>query len=161
MSRGPKTYYTDFILSPFSIWTLLVLLTEGAGGNTFTQLETVLRLPPDLTNLRLLYKSLVTEFQINSTDIELQANQVIFSDQNRPIDIGFQYKLENIYEADYLPVNFYDMIETHEKINNYVNEKTHGRFKQIVALSDLSQAQMILISAIFFKGTWKVILKIY
>lgn len=157
MSRGPQT---DFVLAPFSIWTLLVLLAEGSGGNTFTQLETVLRLPPDLTNLRQLYKLLIASFQINSTDIELQAKQVMFSDANRPIDIGFQYKLENIYEADYFPVNFYSISETYEQINNYVNQKTHGKFKQVVELSDLGQAQMILISAIFFKGTWKVILQV-
>lgn len=156
MSRDPRSSSRNFILSPFSVWTILVLLAEGAGGNTYTQLQTVLRLPPDLSNIRRLYQHLITNFQINSTDIELQANQVIFCDENRPIDIGFQYKLENIYDADYFPVNFYRQYETFGKINNYVSERTHGRFKQVVDINDLNQAQMILISAIFFKGAWKV-----
>lgn len=32
----------NFILSPFSIWSLLVLIAEGARGNTFNQLQRVL-----------------------------------------------------------------------------------------------------------------------
>lgn len=42
----------DFIISPFSVWSLLILTAEGASGNTYTQLQNVMGLPNDLTYIR-------------------------------------------------------------------------------------------------------------
>jgi len=40
-------------------------------------------------------------------------------------------------------------------INDWVNEKTNGKIKEIVTDSDMYAALMFLINAIYFKGTWK------
>lgn len=146
----------DFIISPFSIWSLLVLLAEGAEGSTYTQLSKVLRLPANLTEIRTFYKNDQQLLMINNSGAQLSTNQVLFSDANRPIEIDFQYKLEHVYEADYQPVNFANPNETYNKINGYVKKKTGGRINEIVPLEELNQAQMILVSAIFFQGRWKV-----
>lgn len=146
----------DFIISPFSIWSLLVLLAEGAVGTTYTQLSKVLRLPGDLKEIRAVYKYMEQALMINNSAVQLTTNQVLFSDQNRPIELDFQYKLEHFYEADYQPVNFADPTETYAQINGYVKNKTGGRINEIVQMNELNRAQMILISAIFFQGRWKV-----
>lgn len=156
MAREPAASTDDFVLSPFPIWTLLVVLSEGAAGNTYTQLEDVLRLPSDLTHVRMLYKHLITGFAMKTKKIELHTNQVIFSDQMRLVDFKFQSKLENYYNADYVSVNLSNIVETNDQINNYVSQRTHGKFNNVFDLDDLSAAQMLLISTIYFKGTWKV-----
>lgn len=135
---------------------MLVLLAEGANGNTYKQLETILRLPVDLSQIRLVYKYMEQALMINNSAVQLNTNQVLFSDINRPIDIDFQYKLEHVYEADYYPVNFFNTLDAYNQINNYVKEKTGGKINDIVEIGELSEAQMILISAIFFQGRWKV-----
>lgn len=146
----------DFIVSPFSIWSLLVLQAEGAAGNTYSQLQKVLRLPEDLSYLRMAYKQIQRSLDVNTTTVEVAVNQALFSDQNRPVDPDYAYKLDNIYEADHLPVDFHNSPDTFNRINKYVSEKTHGKIPRIVNMDDLNEAQMILISAIFFKGQWKV-----
>lgn len=133
-----------------------MLEAEGADGNTLKQLQDVLRLPEDLTNLRLAYKHIQKALIVNTSTVELSVNQVLFSDQNRPVDIDFAFKLDNVYEADHLPVNFHNTPETFNKINDYINEQSHGKIRRIVNMDDLKDAQMVLISAIFFKGQWKV-----
>lgn len=133
-----------------------MLLAEGAGGETYNQMSKVLRLPGDLAGIRAVYKYMEEALMINNSAVQLLTNQVLFSDANRPIEIDFQYKLEHVYEADYQPVNFANPTETYEKINGYVKKKTGGRISEIVQLNELNQAQMILISAIFFQGRWKV-----
>lgn len=80
----------------------------------------------------------------------------MFSDQNRPIDNDFEDKLLRVYEADQVPVNFHDAIDAYHTINDYVNAKTHGKISKIVTIDDLKDAQMILVSAIYFKGQWMV-----
>lgn len=85
-----------------------------------------------------------------------RVNQVMFFDVNRPIDIDFQYKLEQDYEADYYAVNFLDVLIAMNKINDYVRQKVNGQINDIVNLDAVKEAQMILVSAIFFQGQWLV-----
>lgn len=156
LSRLEANKNSNVIISPLSIWSLLLLLAEGSSGQTYEQLATVLRLPQDLTKIRRVYKYLQSAFEQNNTAIELNTNQVLFCDINRPVDIDFQDKLENTYEADYFPVNFVEQHEAVNRINKYVSEKVKGKIDRIVEPGDLYDANMILVSAIFFQGRWKV-----
>lgn len=135
---------------------MLLLLAEGSSGDTYEQLATVLRLPPDLTKIRRVYKYLQSAFEQNNTAIALTTNQVLFCDINRPVDIDFQDKLEHTYEADYFPINFIDRFDAVNKINSYVREKVKGKIDRIVEPSDLNNTNMVLVSVIFFQGQWKV-----
>lgn len=151
----------DFIVSPFSIWSLLVLTAEGADGDTYNQLQQVLRLPQDLSYLRMAYKHIQNAMNVNTSTVEVALNQAIFCDLNRPIENDFAYKLEHIYEAEPIPVDFHDPVKTYNQINQYVNEATHGRINRIVNMEDLKEAQILLISALFFRGQWKVRIDFY
>lgn len=135
---------------------MLVLEAEGADGNTLRQLNSVLRLPDDLTYLRIAYKRIQSALIVNTSTIDLAVNQVLFTDQNRPVDIDYAYKLDNFYDADHIPINFHDVYASYSTINNFINEKSHGKIKKIVNYDDLTDAQMMMISAIYFKGQWKV-----
>lgn len=156
LSAAVSSVNYDFIVSPFSIWSLLVLTAEGADGDTYNQLQQVLRLPADMTYLRMAYKHMQKSLNINSSMVEVAINQAMFSDLNRPVENEFAYKLDNVYHAEHVPVDFHNPTETYEKINQYVREQTHGRINKIVNMDDLMEAQMILISALFFRGQWKV-----
>ncbi|XP_031626409.1 serine protease inhibitor 77Ba-like isoform X2 [Contarinia nasturtii] len=145
----------DFIVSPFSIWSLLVLTAEGADGDTYTQLQQVLRLPQDLSYLRMAYKHIQDSLNVNSSTVEVAINQALFSDINRPVESEFAYKLDQQYQAEHMPVDFHNPIETYNQINDYVSNQTHGRINKIVNMEDLREAQMILLSALFFRAQWK------
>lgn len=134
----------------------MVLLAEGSSGNTFEQLKKVLRLPSDLTYVRSAYKSFQHSLTVNTTTIELAVNQAFFSDINRPIDIAYEHILESDYEADHLAVNFHVPQLAVKTINDYVKQQTKGKVEEIVKDTDLQDAQLLLTSAIYFKGQWKV-----
>lgn len=104
----------------------------------------------------MIYKYLHGAFAQNNTAVELKTKQVLFCDINRPIDIHFQDKLESTYEADYFPIDFLDKYNTVDQINSYVRDKVNGKIDRIIDVSDLDDAHMVLISAIFFQGRWKV-----
>ena len=156
LSRLIVQYRYDFIVSPFSVWCLLTLMAEGASGNTYSQLANVLRLPNDLHYIRQAYHHVQKALVVNTTTVELSVIQALFSDVNRPLDSEYNDKLENIYHADHVPVNFYDTAGAYNQINSYVDRQTHGKITKIVNTDDLRDAQMVLISSIFFKGQWKV-----
>lgn len=94
--------------------------------------------------------------RVNTSTIELAVEQVMFSDKNRPVERDYEDKLLRIYEADIVPIDFHKTIEAYYEINDYVEAKTHGKIVKIVQPEDLQDLQMVLISAIFFKGEWKV-----
>lgn len=147
----------DFIISPFSVWSLLILTAEGAMGNTYAQLRDVMGLEKDLTrdSIRRGYRHIQDSLKVNTSTIELAVEQVIFTDINRPVETEYEDNLRRIYEADIVPVDFHKSNEAYYQINNYVNEKTHGKIDKIIEPEDLRDLQMILASAIFFKGEWK------
>lgn len=146
----------NFIVSPFSIWSLLVLTAEGAEGDTYNQLQQVLRLPEDLSYLRMAYKPIQKSLNVNTSNVEVAINQALFSDINRPVESEYAYKLDNNYDAEHMPVNFHNADEAYNRINQYVSDQTRGKIRKIVNKDDLNDAQILLISALFFRGQWKV-----
>lgn len=94
--------------------------------------------------------------RVNTSTIELAVNQVMFSDKNRPVERDFEDNLSRVYEADIVPIDFHDNVQAYYEINGYIEDKTHGKITKVIQPEDLHDLQMVLISAIFFKGQWKV-----
>lgn len=93
---------------------------------------------------------------MNTSKIELDVNQAFFFDKNRQINDDYGKKLNKFYDTKVLATNFQDVVEAEIAINNYVNTTTRGKIPNILRAEELINAQMILITAVFFKGQWKV-----
>lgn len=150
-----ETARTDLIMSPFSVWALLVLTAEGSSGNTYKELENTLGLPDDIFFTREGYRKIQSAFNVNTSTIELIVKQALFTNENTPVQPNYQDTIERIYGADLKPVDF-TQYQTIDVINDYVSRATKGRFNKVVKSTDVKDANMLLISAIFFKGQWKI-----
>lgn len=144
------------MISPFSIWSLLVLIAEGANDKSFEQLQKVLRLPNDLYSLRAAYKQFQRLLLVNTTTVQLAVNQALFSDINRPLQNDYANILAYDYEADHIPVNFQSPAVAVKQINDHISYRTQGKIQNVVKQEDLLETQLLLTSSIFFKGKWKV-----
>lgn len=156
IAKAVRNYDANFVIAPFSVWSLMVLLAEGADGQSFTQMERTLHLPNELTYLRTAYRSFQRVLVVNTSTVELAVNQAMFSDLNRPIDYNYAAILQNDYEADHIPVNFHDSKNAVKFINDHISQRTHGKIQDVIRSDDLTDAQLLLTSTIFFKGQWKV-----
>lgn len=156
ISNAVTRLNVNFVVSPFTVWSLLVLLAEGSGGETYNQMAKVLHLPPELAHVRTAYKSFQQKLNVNLTTIELAVNQAIYTDTNRPIYSYYADILEKDYEADHMAVNFRDAANASKTINDHVKAQTRGKITEIVKETDLKDAQVLLTSAVYFKGQWKV-----
>lgn len=151
-----RDYEANFVISPFSIWSLMVLLAEGAADQSFLQMERTLHLPSELTYLRTAYKAFQRVLVVNTSTVELAVNQAVFSDLNRPIDTNYATILRDDYEADHIPINFHEAKNAVKIINDHISERTRGKIQNVIKSDDLNDAQLLLTSTIFFKGQWKV-----
>lgn len=144
------------MIAPFSVWSLMLLVSEGSVGRTYDQMKAILRLPNDVNSLRTAYKNFERLLLVNTSTIELAVNQALFSDVNRPIENSYASLLQTEYEADHLPVDFRNSRNAVKVINDHISWRTQGKIKDVVKPEDLIDAQLLLTSSIFFKGQWKV-----
>lgn len=71
----------NFIISPLSVWTMLTVLSEGAGGETLNELKQVLRLPANNRNgYGAIYKLIESAFIVNTPTVELASTNRFFID---------------------------------------------------------------------------------
>lgn len=93
---------------------------------------------------------------MNTAAVELYKAQVFVTDANRPLKNEFIRKIDEFYKTDLVEVNFAQPDEAYQKINGFINKATNEQIKQAVSKKDLENAQLLLISGMFFRGNWMV-----
>ncbi|XP_047489070.1 leukocyte elastase inhibitor-like [Penaeus chinensis] len=138
----------NFLFSPFSIWSALVLAYFGSRGDTKTQTEQVLRLTTKEDTLAL-YRAL---------------EQIRESPENYTIDTANKSTLTllclsmNAWREFFLtkfntPRPQADLAAS--EINRFVNSKTRGNILHLVEPLDVSLARVVFVNAVYFKGFWE------
>ncbi|XP_050356562.1 serine protease inhibitor 77Ba-like [Nymphalis io] len=147
---------TNLIISPITVWTVLAVITEGATGETLKQICKALRiLPKRRAAIRKEYQNIAQWLQVNTTTVELQKFNALFVDEKSSPLIDFQSAAKE-YDTRMIGVNFTDSNVTSQLINAAVSTVTRGRIPKLVESSDLDNSNLILISALYFKGQWTV-----
>lgn len=146
----------NMMISPFSVWALLLLVTEGASDNTLTELRQTLRLDNDVQSLRLGYQNIDQALRVKTDTIDVLSMQTIFYNSNVPLKNEYENVIERDYKANVRGVNFYDQENVKIEISKTIEQATHGLFKPAFGDDDLKDAQMLMISTIYFKGLWKL-----
>ncbi|XP_011292505.1 serine protease inhibitor 77Ba [Musca domestica] len=145
----------NYMISPFAVWSLLLLLAEGANGNTLKDFQKTLYLDPDHRAIRLAYKQISQQLKVNTSTIEVASFQALFTDINRPVYRDYENLVTRIYESALIPVNFSDVNRTFTQINEDINRATRGLLPYSVQPQDFENAALLMISALYFKGKWK------
>ena len=131
----------NIFISPISIYHILSLTTNGASGNTKTEmLNTLCNENQDKMNEnnKLIY-SIINNFK----NVEF-ANSIFTRDIPIP---SFLEKAKD-YKAKI------DKLKDEKQINDWCSDATHGFIKKIVD-KILPSDIMVLINAIYFKGKWE------
>lgn len=139
------------LLSPLSILTALAMTENGAGGETKTQMESVLGLSAEQWNpvMKAYAESLPAEEKCSVRSV----NSVWFRDDGRftPVQSFLQTNAD-WYDASVYAAPFDDATLT--AINSWVSENTAGRIPTI--LSEIpDEAVMYLINALTFDAEWQ------
>ncbi|KAB0801412.1 hypothetical protein PPYR_05766 [Photinus pyralis] len=145
----------NLALSPYTVWSLLTVIAEGANGNTAKELEQSLGIPPNKEPFRRNYKSFSKYLQQKSKDVQLDLSSAIFTTKEQNINRPFQTLANNFYGVDIIPTNFKKLTEGVTTINNYVSQATNNRINNFVKIEDVADAEILLVSTLFFKGRWR------
>ena len=129
------------IISPLSIYQVLSLLSNGAEKETLKEMFKILgnKKTEELNDINM---NKIIEVSRKFSSLEI-ANAIMTKCE--PSKSFLLYAKG--YSADV------KILESVEEVNNWSNEKTHGKIKKIIEELDLNTV-MILLNAVYFKGNW-------
>merc|ERR1712123_13547 len=150
----------NVIISPLSIHLAMSLLYNGAKGDSKVQLANVLGLvnvsdhtvQEEARNLLISYSTLKSNL---TTNIEL-AN-VIFADDTTDVKDSYEQILNKSFLTSTQRLNFSDVEESAETINDWVAKKTNDLITDLVSPVSLSpDTRMMLLNAVYFRANWQL-----
>lgn len=149
----------NVFFSPLSISTVLAMLLYGARGITAAEIETVLGYQDEkhtTDEIHAAFNNLLRKLSDNSVnDYTLYVASAVLTQEGFPICSEYVSGLKKIYEAIAREVDFSNnTAKAIQQINTWVKLKTNGQIQKLLRDVD-PYTVMILLNAVYFKGTWK------
>ena len=144
----------NIIISPYGVFSNLLLLYNGAGGETYEELKNVLNLSEpsyDDPNFGELYDVLMN----TSGNYELYIANGLFLNKNYEFKSSFINIANNYFLAETKNIDVTNSFGSSEMINNFISQNTNGLINNIISPSDINEnTVLVIVNAIYFYGTW-------
>lgn len=140
----------NYMFSPLSIKLALGLLLNGADGKTKDEIIEALKIS-GVESFNESSKKLMQTFENDRTFTFDIANAIFLNTDRAEGEFKTDYTntLKDFYNAEPMSVNDNNAVSS---INNWVNEKTHGK---IPTLANTNEFSACLANAIYFKAGWQ------
>lgn len=141
------------ILSPLSLYTVLAMVQQGAGGTTQNELNQVLH--AQSTSTKEGFKSLIQDLKRSRPTVELQFANKLFLKSGLNILPDFKNVSVEDFQSDIEAVDFSQAEAAAQTINSWVSENTHQRIRDLITSDKITPSTaMLLLNAVFFSGKW-------
>jgi serpin B len=146
----------NLALSPYSISSALAMTYAGARGDTARQMEQTLHFDPSKTSVHELFSRLDAALKAAQGSNELSIANSLWPQEKYPFREEFLNLLNRDYGATVTPLNYEREAElARVTINQWVDDKTRHKIAEIIGPGVLNAlTRMVLVNAIYFKGTW-------
>ncbi|MGO8837536.1 MAG: serpin family protein [Limisphaerales bacterium] len=146
----------NLALSPYSISSALAMTYAGARGETARQMEQTLHFDQSKTDLHALFGRLDKALNAAQGSNELNIANSLWPQEKYLFRQEFLNLLKKDYGATVTPLNYEQEAESARvTINQWVDDKTRHKIAEIIGPRVLNEAtRMVLVNAIYFKGTW-------
>nr|CAD7569671.1 unnamed protein product [Timema californicum] len=145
----------NIIVSPMSLEVVLAMAYFGARGETAEQIATGISLPAE-RNLALDgFRHLLSSFK-STSNLTLEIANKVFTQQNYVIKEDFQALVKKSFLSEAQALNFADNVVSAGVINQWVEEKTKNKIKDLISPDMLdSLTRLVMVNAVYFKGNWQ------
>jgi serpin B len=146
----------NVFFSPFSITSAFAMVYDGARGQTADELSSVFHLPEDVNTVREEYASIYGEINAKDRKYELKTANAFWAQEDYPFLSDYLSAVKHYYGGEIRNLDFGgNPTGSAGTINNWVEEKTNGKIKDLIPASAISgDTKAILTNAIYFKGEW-------
>jgi len=152
-----KSEGNNILISPFSVFNAFAMLYPGSDGQTQHVIsqtmhfeQNIQQFLDEMIQLQVSFKP-IREYEKPALNI---ANS-LWAQQGYPILDSYFDILQEYFQSEIRSVDFSDSLKTANEINQWVNDKTNGKIKEIINPDIIGQlTTLILCNAIHFKGSW-------
>lgn len=158
-------------MSPYSIAIALSLLSQGARGATFDEIVNALHFSGDKDTIAREFDAWQTELS-ECTDAKhlpsptpgpwsdepllLTVANKMYVKSGYELSPEFQKLVEKKFRSEVELLDFENKTSAADKINDWVKEKTNGKFTKIISKNDFDDlTRLVMVNAIYFKGQWQ------
>jgi serine protease inhibitor len=148
----------NLFFSPYSISTALGMTYAGARGNTQTQMAQALHFALDQKQIHPAFAQLGVDLEDATRlgQVQLKIANALWPRKGYKFLKPFLSLVKKYYGVKITPADFSDEAASRRLINEWVEEKTEEKIKDLIAEGALDSAtRMVLVNAIYFKGAWK------
>jgi len=143
----------NIFISPFSVSTALQMVGNGAAGETRSEMQHVLK-TDGLASAELNAACKILSQSLNSQrDVILNLANGIWYQSGFHLKPDFVADNRNYFQAELASVDFGNP-KSAQIINDWAEEKTRGKIKDVVGFPFPPLTRVILANAIYFKGKW-------
>ncbi|MGZ4973792.1 MAG: serpin family protein, partial [Limisphaerales bacterium] len=155
-ARLMKTHTNENVfISPTSAALALAMVGEGAKGQTHRELVDVLHAGNFGSNVfSYANKELIETLVQSGPAVQLEIANSIWASRDTLIKPDFLTRVSRGYGASAVNVNLTDPL-TATRINEWASSKTHGKIREIVNGAFSDETKMLVLDAVYFKGTWE------
>ena len=147
----------NMFFSPYSIFTALGMVYEGARNGTADEIRSVFHFPSDNQTRLDLFLGLIEHLNGGGTGCNLSTANAMWVDKAFEVLKSYRDALTNYYKSEAVTVDFVNELEQSRiRINQWVENQTNGKIKDLFPKGTLSMAtSLVLTNAIYFKGDWQ------
>lgn len=145
---------TSVVSSPLSAEFVLALLTLGTSDPAHSELLTALGIPND--NAIRSFSSVAEKLKsIKGVTLNV-ANKVYIKEGDYDLNENMKEDAVKVFDAALEKIDFNKSVAAADAINKWVEGKTNNKIKDLISSDSLGEdTRLVLLNAIYFKGTWK------
>jgi serpin B len=145
----------NVFFSPYGIFVAFSMAYEGARGNTAIEMQNVLNILQNDSSTLGSFGRIYNLLNQKQEGYTISTANAFWAHQNYEFLTEYLSLLQNFYMAEANELDFGNNIEAAEIINNWIEDKTNDKIKDMIDASMLSDfTKMVLTNAIYFKGDW-------
>ena len=145
----------NIFFSPYSIFTAFSMAYEGARGNTAIEMQNVLNILQNNSATLGSFGRVYNLLNQKQDGYTISTANAFWAHQDYSFLKEYLSLLENFYMAEANELDFAKNVEAAETINNWIEEQTNDKIKDMIQPDMLSAlTKLVLTNAIYFKGLW-------
>ncbi|XP_042310758.1 alpha-1-antiproteinase-like [Sceloporus undulatus] len=147
----------NVFLSPLSISTAFAMLSLGAKSETQTQIHKGLAFNLSEFEDKEIHEGfhhLIHMLNRPNNKAKVNIGNALFIEESLKLQPKFLEDAKTLYDSEGFSSNFQNTAVAEKQINDYVENKTHGKITHVVQNLD-PNTLMVLVNYIFFKAFWE------